>query len=221
MTCTLSNNSDYTAPGVRGANDAALKATATCAWTAAGGHPIWFNADYSLNWRAHVNPTDEHNSPINLSDSSTISTNAVQALNVPLSTYTIAYGTVALGEISAGQAITVENVGNQILDILIEGTNMTRQGGGGIIPFDKQRWSGATQDFTFANGNPLVSSSLGATTALEGCWSRDIAIRPAHDSGNSSDVQLFWKLQMPNPQTAGSYSGQNSLLASPSDTCSY
>jgi len=64
-----------------------------------------------------------------------------------------------------------------------------------------------------------VVDAAGATTAAEGCSDRNIAVRTANGSGAGSDIQLFWKLEMPDPQTAGEYSGTNTLVAAASNQC--
>ncbi|MBI5421529.1 hypothetical protein HZA44_00125 [Candidatus Peregrinibacteria bacterium] len=203
VSCSLSNNASGTDNS----------ATATCAFT------VWFNANYSSNWRLHANLADGTSTVTSSTDSAAIATNAVQAINVPEAA--IAYGTIALGNVSSGITITLQNVGNQTLDLLVEGTDMGRTGGGGTIAAGQQKWHNTIQDFTYASaGNTLVTSSAGATTKAAGCADRDITVRNAHISGSGSDESLYFKLQIPSSQTAGSYTGTNTLASTSASTCS-
>ncbi len=160
------------------------EATATCAFD------VWFNANYSSGWKLHVNPADQQGNVTTQTDSNAVATNALQGLNIPETA--IAYGTLALGATSSGVAITVENVGNQVIDLLVQGADMARAGGGATIPLGQQQWHNTTQDFTYdlsapydTGANPLVADASDATTKALGCADRDLAVRLRHDFGST------------------------------------
>ena len=177
---------------------------------------IWFNANASDNWRLHANPTDGTNSPTTLTDSNMIQVEDLQAINIPQTE--IAYGALALGQISSGMPITIENAGNQTIDVLVQGTAMTGPGSP-IVPA-QQHWHNTIENFTYASGNVLVVDASGATTKAGGCADRDIAVRNDHASGSWSDETMYWKLQIPSIQTAGSYTGTNTFVAANQNQCS-
>jgi hypothetical protein len=217
VVCTLSDNTDYSAPGTPGTDNAALKATATCAWTNAGGHPIWFNADFSSNWRMHINPVDGTSSPTGLIDSSAIQVDPIQAINV---TQELFYGSIAVGTISPGQAIVLQNQGNQILDVLIQGTDMTKAGGGGAIPSGQQKWfDGSGIDWNDPAKSFLLLNATNGTAEINGCSNRDLAVRAVNNVG-TEDQSLYWMIKLPADLVAGSYSGTITFAATPSNTCS-
>jgi uncharacterized delta-60 repeat protein len=211
--CTLSNNHDYTVPGA--GMPASNQMTATCTF------PVWYDADYSANWKMHANPSDTAHTVTDLADSGDIATNAVQALNVQEGS--IAYGTVALGSTSNGETTTLQNYGNQSIDTLIQGTDMSRNGGGASIDKSKQKWSLSTQNFDYATaGITLLGDASGASSAATGCADTNLAVRTHHSTttGQPEDQILFWKLAIPQAQTAGSYTGTNSLISAGASLCS-
>lgn len=211
-TCSASDTNCYSgvscSPGVpSGAN-----LTYTCDFT------VWFNANASSGWKMHANPADGQGAVTTLTDSNAIAVGALQAISIPEAS--IAYGALSLGATSSGVAITLQNVGNQTLDVLVQGSDMARTGGGATISLAQQKWHNTSSTFDYSTtGNTLVSNAAGATTKATGCADRNVAVRAAHASGVGSDENLYWKLQMPSAQMAGTYTGINTLAASASTQC--
>jgi uncharacterized delta-60 repeat protein len=209
--CSLSGNTDYSGPGL--GMPASNEATATCDLT------VWFNTRAGSNWFFHVNPADGNGNNSDSPDSNGIQVFPLQALNVSTPSNAIAYGTIVLGGTSDGKAITLQNYGNQVMDVLVQGTDMTRTGGGSI-DHANQRWSNTAQDFNYADGNILTDNASGATTKALGCADLNLSVRSDHASSIGSDQPLFWKLMIPSTLTAGTYSGTDTLISAANDQCS-
>jgi hypothetical protein len=205
-TCTLSQNSDYLyATGNDHGGTAATLATATCAYT------VWYDADYSTDWRMHANPKDEGAAVTDQTDSIAIATNDLAALNVAEST--IAYGTLALGTSnSTGVQTTLQNYGNHLIDVLISGTDMSGTPAG-TIAAGQQQW-GTSSGFSYGSGYTLLNTSAQGTET-NGCTHAQLAQRANHDTstGQAEDVARFWKIQIPASQVAGSYTGTNTFAS--------
>lgn len=208
--CTLSGQTTGTGKTAQGSD---ITLSAACAPT------VWWNATSGLNWEVSVNPTDSGVIGLvtNFAQSNgNIEVNAVQAINVIEGA--IAYGTVALGGTSSGQTTTMENYGNQVLDVLIQGTDMTGTPSG-TIAAGQQKWHNTSAAFDYATaGNVLVTSSSGATTKAAGCADRNMAVRNDH-TVTTENENMYWKIQIPAAQVAGSYTGTNTFAATASSTC--
>ncbi len=186
---------------------------ATCASTAQ------WNANPGSNWEVHVNVTDSGAVGLvtNLAESSVNYTvNSIVAINVTQST--IAYGTVSLGTLSAVQTITLQNYGNNILDVLLHGTDMAGTPSGTIVAA-KQKWHN-TSDGTFwaSSGNVMKNSSTGAVLKVDGCADRAMAIRN-EVAVTTEDESMYWQIEIPSTQIAGSYTGTNTFVAAINSTC--
>lgn len=215
--CALSGNTDYTTRGSGVAAD--YEATATCDFT------VYFCANDSVGganeWRLHVNPIDGTTTVTGESDSNAISVNELWALGTTQSS--IAYGTVAIGGTSSEQTTTVENLGNQIIDVLIDGDDMcTDYPGCSAYTIDstKQEWS-QTLGFTYggANSTDLINSaSVGSGLPATGCSNLDLAVRLANNN-TSTNENLYWKIEIPSAQQSGTYNGINYLVTTDSANC--
>jgi len=215
--CTPSDNNCYldstcTLSDVNGGADTEL--TASCSVT------VWFNADYSTEWKAHANPSDQTTTVTDSSDSSHITNPSLQGIDVAETS--IAYGTVVIGGTSAGKETSMGNVGNQILDVYVSGTSMTS--GSYSIPVGQQKWFHTSDPFdwdataTSAGPYTLVDTPTGTRDA-GGCMNRDIAVRTVHGTADTNE-SIFWKLRIPAGQQAGSYTGQNTFSTTSGATCS-
>jgi len=207
-TCTLDAASTGTGKHATGSDDTR---GVTCDFT------VWYNANASTQWRAHVSPTDTVGPQVTgLADSGEdVTNNALLALDITEAT--IAYGTVEIGGTSGGQTTTVQNAGNQILDFYVDGTDMSS--GGGTIAAGQQKWhhTSATFDWDTA-GYALLNTSSGSS-ASTGCADKNEIVRNDHTTGSGSDEAVYWKIRIPSAQAAGTYSGTNTFTAATSGTC--
>jgi hypothetical protein len=226
-TCTASENNCYptvctitpasvstpTAAGTKTAMGLDKDLAATCQVT------VYSNADAS-NWTVEAKATD-----------STVVTAfadaGVNLTNPPLQgidivTSSIAYGTVAIGGTSAGQETSMGNVGNQILDVIVSGTDMT-DGHSHTIPAAQQKWDNSVGTFdwdsTGAAGPWALLNAASGTNETGGCINRDIAVRTDHASTTNTNESIFWKIRIPASQQSGSYTGSNTFTSTASDTC--
>jgi hypothetical protein len=182
---------------------------------------VWFNANASSNWEAHINPTDELGKVTNLADSN-LNINNPTLTGIDIVQASIAYGTIVIGGTSDAQETSMGNAGNQIIDVKVSGSTMT--GPGTPIPVAQQKWSNLDGTFSWdaAAGDPgpwtMVGTSATGNEAV-GCINRNLAVRTAHAS-TSSNESIWWKLRIPAGQAAGSYNGTNTFAATASpDTC--
>ena len=168
----------------------------------------WFNIAPSAEWKTHV--TAVGGSTYSLATEGTFTVNTLNAIDIVESS--IPYGTLALGGTSASQTVTFQNAGNVITDTLISGTNMTF--GGNNIVAAQQHWS-PTSSFTWGSGDYALLTSASIGSAVNGCSDRSIAVTTDHASYTTSPI--YWKLQIPASQAAGSYTGTNTFLATPNN----
>jgi len=196
-------------------------ATVTC------NHIIWFNATAGGNWEYSATPSDGSRS-VNFADSEANTLiNALSAISIAETT--IAYGTVAVGgdsTYSASTTTTMENKGNQVIDVLLQGTDMSS--GGYSIDSVQQNWHNDGADFTwgdmwaFALLNTAVAGGtceLGTSCdATHGCLNRNLSVRNDHELG-AEDEDLAWKIRIPAAQESGSYTGTNTFTSTDIDDC--
>jgi hypothetical protein len=222
--CTSSENNCYLAASCTPANVSAPgtgktalgsdnELTASCTVT------VWFNADYSDGWKAHVNVSDGTHNITSSADSGAVTNPALLGINV--SEAGIVYGTVAIGGTSQAEETSMGNMGNQTLDVYVNGTPMTA--GSYSIPVSQQKWYHTADPFDWdsapsSEGPFTLTQTPSGTTDGGGCLNRDIQVRPVHDS-LSTNESIYWKLRIPANQHAGSYSGQNTFSTTSGDTC--
>jgi hypothetical protein len=178
---------------------------------------VYFNANASTNWEFHVNPTDSGSVKTGLADTDVNKTVAPMSA-IGVSEANIPYGLVALGGDSAFRTTTMENQGNQILDVLLSGTNMTANGN--IIANSQQKWFHDNMDFDWSTGggNALVTSGTPGGNDAQGCLNRDMAVRAVHDVGTENEA-IAWKIHIPEAQHSGSYTGTNTFATTLSTSC--
>ncbi len=186
---------------------------------------VWFNAADSSNWEVHAKPTDGLGQETGFADSNVNLTNpALQGIDITEAS--IAYGTVAIGGTSSFAETSMGNVGNQVLDVYIDGDQMCSDFptcSGDTIAVGQQKWHHNASTFDWdasAGAGPYAmvdtASSTGDST---GCMNRDIAIRNDHTLTTTNE-SIYWKLRIPASQGVGSYTGQNTFATTASSTCS-
>jgi len=141
-TCTLepATISTPTAAGTKTSLGTDTDLTASCQVI------VFFNANESNNWEVHVNPTDGLGQETGLADSN-LNINNPALTGIALIQSSIGYGAITPGGVSIGKPTEIANLGNQVLDVFIDGTDMTD--GSNTIPASQQRWHHTTQDFAF------------------------------------------------------------------------
>ena len=211
LTATCTRN-DLSTPG------AGKLATGTdTSLTASCSPNIWFNANASSQWKAHVNPTD-HLGRVTSGEDSTVNVTIAALSGISAAQTEIPYGTLALGTTSAGQPITFENMGNQMIDVWISGSNMTS--GFNSIGREQQKFHESTQDFDWggAGAYPLTGSP-GNGDEEDGCLNRNLDVRTAH-LNTSGDQSIYMKIRIPDPQASGTYTGTVTIASTNNDGCS-
>lgn len=166
---------------------------------------LWFNANPSSNWELQANPTDE------LGKVTSFSSSNINIVNPSLSGVgivgNIAYGNINPNSISKEKSITLQNLGNTVVDIGISGSDLVSEDGSSVIDKSQQEWS-STNGFTYGTGNRLVETpeTIGSAT---GCYDANMSVRTSNDIGTGSDTKLYWLFKAPSLIPDGSYTGTN------------
>lgn len=174
---------------------------------------VWYNAN-AADWKFSATVTDG-NGDANFADSNVVTVATLSAINIPEAS--IAYGNVAVGADSSAQTTTLQNAGNQIIDVLVDGTDMT--GGGHTIAAAQQKWNYTTGNFDWSTGTGVVLIGNAASgNDAAGCMNRDLAVRADH-SLTTEDEAIAWEIRIPAAQEAGSYTGTNTFETTLSTSC--
>lgn len=117
----------------------------------------------------------------------------------------IPYGTIKGGQDSGAYnaTTTVVNAGNSPLDSEIEGTDMNRSGGGGVIRESNQEFG--LSNFVYGFGTYTLSSTTPDVVDIT-------APKPQTSQIDVSD-QIFWGIGIPGGTLSGDYSGMNTFTA--------
>ena len=118
---------------------------------------------------------------------------------------TIDYGTLSVNSDtgSYNATSTIENIGNDALDIAVEGTDLT-DGGSSAIPVSEQKF--ATSTFTY---NACVFCSTLASTSVN--YELDLS-KPASTTPAILD-QIFWGIAVPYGIAGTQHQGTNTFYA--------
>ncbi len=182
--------------------------TVTCG---TGSHPLttWFNISPSSSWKAHINSV-AGSTTYSFETESSFTVNSLNAISV--SELNIPYGSLALGAVSASKTTTLQNAGNIVTDVLIDGLNMTADSN--ILARAQQHWS-PSSSFTWGDSDYTLVENAAVGSASAGCSDRSIAVTSDHNTMTNSPI--YWKIKIPSSQASGSYSGTNSFSATPND----
>jgi len=207
--CTLGSVSSPTGAGTKTAMGLDKDLTADCSAT------VWFNANASNGWEFHVNPTDSGSVVTGLAD--TAVSKVVAALSaIGVTPATIAYGSLAVNTDSSFLSSALQNQGNQIIDVLVSGTNMTS--GSDTIAAAQQKWNEINADFTWSSSGVALVTSASVGGESNGCLNRDLAVRAVHGTA-TEDESIAWKIHIPLAQASGSYTGTNTFATTSNSSC--
>ena len=213
--CTLADQSTIGTGKTVTGTDALL--SADCQVT------VWFNAnasDFDVQAQA-----DDDNGTTDFTDAGVALTNlAISAIDVtePITEY----GSLLINDASEGRAISIGNMGNQVIDILIEGDNMCTDYptcAGAIIPVGQEKWHNTSMIFNWddaaADPGPwILVNSASTGTEVDGCINRDIAVRDEYLVNNTNE-SIFLSIKIPTTQEVGIYTGANTFSATASTSC--
>lgn len=166
-----------------------------------GSAPIWSTSI----WSFAATSTDGTASHVATNTAQTIEVNTLNALNV---TASIAYGTVPANTDtgSTNQTTTITVTGNNALDTQLSGdimcTNYSTCSGGVIQP-TQQEYS--LNSFTYGAGTDLPATTSPNTVET-------VLAKPTATTSAVTD-DVLWGIGIPNGQTPGSYTGQNTFTA--------
>lgn len=212
--CTLSNLSAPGAGKTATGTDATL--TASCLVT------IWFNANAG-DFDVQAAATDDHGITDFADAGVALANPPLQGIDVAEAG--IAYGSLAVGGTSSAVETSIGNVGNQVLDLLVEGDNMCTDYPtcvGYVIAFSEQKWHNTSGSFNWddpaADPGPWVLTDVvGIGAEPLGCINRDIAVRADH-SATTTNESIYWKIKIFDTPP-GSYTGANTFTAANGGVC--
>lgn len=166
-----------------------------------GGSGAWT----SSLWSFAATSTDGTDSHVATNTAQTIEVATLNALNV---TASIAYGTVGANSDtgSTNQTTTVTVTGNAALDTEISGDVMCTDYNtcsGGVMQPSQQEYN--LSSFTYGAGTDLAATTSPATVET-------VLAKPTATTSAVTD-DVFWGIGIPNGQTTGSYTGQNTFSA--------
>ncbi len=152
-------------------------------------------------WRATISVIDSDNA---IATGSAPSIDLLMLRSIDVDTG-IDYGTLEVNADtgSYNATTTIENIGNDALDLLVEGTDLT-DGGSSAIPVSEQIF--ATSTFTY--GACVFCSSLSTTTT-------NIEVDLAKPTSTSTAItdQVFWGISVPFGVAGTAHSGVNTFTA--------
>jgi len=206
-TCAGSKNDCYKDSDCKLTKIDATKVKAVCNVT------LFYNANASKYWKVHVNPIDPEGLYTDLGDST--NNRIVPPLYaINQEELAIPYQLAQPGETTPAVETMLTNLGNQVVDVLISGTDLT--GKQNVLPKELQKWS-LEPDFDYdKEGYPLVENAIESGGPDVGCANVNL---PVHeDTGTSQNVMIYWRIKIPENQKADNYTGTVSFTPT-SDTC--
>jgi hypothetical protein len=174
---------------------------------------LFYNANASVDWKAHVNPSDWANKYTDFADSAN-SRSVPPLIAINQEEISVPYELALPGEITKPITTVLTNLGNVPVDVLISGTDLA--GKTNTLPMALQKWS-TKKDFDYnTQGYPLVQDAVTGGTAKQGCANLTL---PVHEgSRTDQDIPIYWKIQIPENQKAESYTGSVYFTPAP-DAC--
>ncbi len=158
------------------------------------------------SWTATVIPGDgDGENAAGAANSSAVALESFLALGLATSYDAIAYGSVSAGSYTDPllEKTRVEATGNCALDVNLSGTTMT--GPGTAIPVANQRYGAGDTAPSWASVSSNTLSTSPTPFGLEVCKSGYTAA--------PEWKRLWWGIEIPAGQTAGAYTGQNTISA--------
>lgn len=200
--CSADDNNCY------GTNDAFTCATSNCSGNSCDfsfSTDVWFHADptdsgtwSSEDWRFFMIISDVQKN----SDTATTSEelNTLQALDI--STSSIDYSDLDPGENTGtlSETTTITDTGNVAIDIYLYGDDM--ESALSSIAIGQQEYA-TSSSVSYGSGTDATSTD---TNAVE----MDLSKPTAHSPNTSTD-DIYWGLEIPSIQKAGSYTGTNTF----------
>lgn len=164
-----------------------------------GSAPIWSTSI----WSFAATSTDGTDSHVATNTAQTIEVGTLNAHNV---TASIAFGAVAANTDTGAtnQTTTITVTGNTALDTDLSGDDMCTDYptcAGGVLQTEQQEYN--LTSFTYGAGTDLTESDVTVETVLA---------KPTSTTTPVTD-DILWGVGIPNGQTPGSYTGQNTFTA--------
>jgi hypothetical protein len=211
-TCTYDGNTCYTSVCVATTTGNQCTGGADASAQYDCGFAIWYNstATDSGTWATSIwsfvaTSTDGSATHAATNTAQTIEVNTLNALNV---TASIAFGTVPANTDtgSTNQTTTVTVTGNNALDTQLSGDVMCTDYStcsGGVLQPGQQEYS--LNSFSYGAGTDLSATTSPVTVET-------VLAKPTATTSAVTD-DVLWGIGIPNGQTTGSYTGQNTFTA--------
>ncbi len=175
---------------------------------------VFYNANASEYWKVHVNPINTVEKFVDLGDSENTRT-IPSLIAINQDEISVPYTYALPGEISGPVETILTNLGNEAVDVLVNGTDLV--GENYTIPRKQQKWSLDKEFDYYKEGYSLVETALSDKGPNQGCLNLTL---PVHEgsSEEDEDVILYWKLLVPENQKADLYTGSVGFTPAP-NTC--
>lgn len=201
--CTANDNNCYADASCDLSGCSGNSCTATCSVD------MQFHADptdtgtpwSSEEWVAWIEGTDSQSATGSADNSSSQDIDVISLLALDV-TSSINYGSLNPGESNdpLDKITTITATGNVSLDVTLYGTNMTS--GGDTIVVGQQKYA-LSSSTAYSSGITLLVDP-GAEAEINCCKTFSSASKATDD--------VWWGIEIPNPQAAGSYSGTNTFI---------
>lgn len=213
--CTYNGNSCYTSTCVATTTGNTCSGGGDTSVQYDCGFAVWYTATptdagsagawTSSIWSFAATSTDGSASHVATNTAQTIEVNTLFAHDV---TASIAYGTVPANTDtgSTNQTTTITVTGNAALDTQLSGDVMCTNYptcSGGVLQPGQQEYS--LNSFTYSAGTDLAATTSPATVET-------VLAKPTATTSAVTD-DVLWGIGIPNGQTTGSYTGQNTFTA--------
>ena len=105
------------------------------------------------------------------------------------------------GKVSEPAETMLTNLGNQVVDVTISGTDLVSDTG--VIARELQKWS-LNHEFDYeTEGYPLIEEAQLEKGPLEGCADLSLPVQNSH----ADYVSVYWKVLIPKGQKSDQYIG--------------
>lgn len=194
-------------------------------------HDVWYNANASTGWVVTATATDGGGQQV-FADSSTIEVSLLQAMGITEGS--INYGSLAIGQQNDEASVTtiqtdMENAGNSIFDVLLDGTFMCDDWAGqeystcpnNTIAVGQQVWN-ETNTWTWGTGDHTLvdtATTAGVDDETVGCLDPTLPARGYDHTDSAGNKEIYWKLKIPVTQITGTYTGQNTFATTANADC--
>lgn len=174
---------------------------------------IFYNASAGDKWKVHVKPIFNQGRFADLAASKD-ARQVPEIMAINQEEISIPYPVTLPGSISETVEVWISNLGNQPVDLMIDGTSL--QGNVYEIPRGAQKWSLDPNFDFYASGYELTESAI-VGGAAQGCVNLNLPVD--HDISKVKGRSIYWKIAIPEKQKSDLYEGVVRFKPAQENTC--